>query len=69
MALAGLFILVPLLADFEPIGLVFLLVWESVALLNGPVRWLRGWRSNRTRRYASTDRRILETWDYRGPNR
>src|SRR5262249_13231278 len=68
MALVGLALMVPgLLASFSPSLLVFLLVWEGIAFTSGPLRWLREWRTNRTVRYAATDRRILVTSHNRGP--
>jgi hypothetical protein len=68
MALVGLlFMGQALLAAFNPILLVFLLVWESIAISTGPLRWVREWRTNRTVRYAATDRRVLVTFHSRGP--
>jgi hypothetical protein len=69
MGLVGLVFMGPaLLTGFNPFLLVFLLVWEGLTLNMGPVRWLRAWRANRTIRYAVTDRRILVTFDNRGPH-
>ncbi|WP_036325337.1 hypothetical protein [Microbispora sp. ATCC PTA-5024] len=68
MAAVGLAVMGPaLLANFSPFLLVFMLVWEGLALNMGPVRWLRGWRTNRTVRYTATDRRVLVTFRNGGP--